>query len=110
MGKLLLGIVIGVLAVPVFAYLYLRLGLFPAETSAPPFPFGKELVAMGLRARIGIANEEKPRTAATDADYMEGAKVYREVCVICHGLSGDQTATAKGMYPQIGRASCRKGV
>jgi hypothetical protein len=32
MGKLILGIIIGVLTVPALAYLYLRLGMFPAET------------------------------------------------------------------------------
>jgi thiosulfate dehydrogenase len=100
MGKFILGVIMGVLAVPAFAYLYLRLGLFPVETSAPPFPFEKTLAAMGLSARIGKASTDQPPVPPTDADYTAGAKVYQETCAVCHGLlNGDKTPTARGMYP-----------
>jgi mono/diheme cytochrome c family protein len=111
MGKLILGIIIGVVTVPAVAYLYLRLGMFPAETSAPPFPFEKTLAAMGLSRRIGKAATDQPLAPANDADYMEGAKVYRETCAVCHGLpNGDKTPTAKGMYPPPPQLMHGKGV
>ena len=111
MAKFILGVIIGVLAVPAFAYLYLRLGMFPVETSAPPFPFEKKMAAMGLDARIGKAGEEQPPSPPTEADYLEGAKVYRETCAFCHGLpNGDKTPTAKGEYPPPPQLMHGKGV
>ena len=111
MAKFLLGAILGVLAVPALAYLYLRLGMFPAETSAPPFPFEKQLASMGLSARIGKAVDDKAPAPPTPEAYMDGAKVYRETCAVCHGLpNGDKTPTAKGMYPPPPQLMHGKGV
>ena len=111
MAKFILGVLLGVLAVPAFAYLYLRLGLFPAETSSPPFPLEKTLAGMGLNARIGKASADQPPAPATEADYTAGAKVYQETCAVCHGLlNGDKTPTAKGMYPPPPQLLHGKGV
>jgi thiosulfate dehydrogenase len=111
MRKFILGVIAGVFAVPAFAYLYLRLGLFPVETSAAPFPFEKTSAAMGLSARIGKASADLPPIPATDADYSVGARVYRETCAVCHGLlNGDKTPTARGMYPPPPQLMHGKGV
>jgi mono/diheme cytochrome c family protein len=37
---------------------------------------------------------------ATEANFLAGARIYREQCSVCHGLPGQpQSAIAKGMYP-----------
>ena len=52
MGKFVLGLLLGLLLIPLGGYLYLKLGLAPAATAASPMPFEKTLANMALQARI----------------------------------------------------------
>jgi thiosulfate dehydrogenase len=101
MGKFLLGLILGLVAVPAIVYLYFSSGSAPVATSAPPFPFERKLAHMALDARI---DKEMPKNApitADDAAYTAGAQVYKDHCAVCHGLPGQpQTAIAKGMFPK----------
>ena len=100
MKKLLLGFVLGVVVVLVGAFAYFGLGLAPVATSAPSMPFERLLAGMALHARI---SKEAPAQAPIPADepnLLAGARIYREQCSVCHGLSGQpETAIAKGMFP-----------
>ncbi len=111
MGKLVIGFIIGLILVPVIALLYIWLGYAPVATAAPPFPFEKKLAGMALNARI---DKEAPKQSPVPADephYVDGAKVYREHCAICHGLPGQpKTPTASGMYPPPPQLFHGKGV
>jgi thiosulfate dehydrogenase len=101
MGKFLLGLILGLVAVPAIVYLYFSSGSAPVATSAPPLPFERKLAHMALDARI---DKEMPKNApitADDAAYTTGAQVYKDHCAVCHGLPGQpQTAIAKGMFPK----------
>jgi len=95
------GFVIGLLVVPIGAWLYLMLGYAPVATSAPPMPFETYLAKAALRARI---DKEAPRehpAPSTEPDYVTGARLYREHCAVCHGLPDQpKTAIANGMFPK----------
>jgi thiosulfate dehydrogenase len=97
-----LGLLLGLLAVPVMVYTYFASGGAPVATSAPAMPLERMLARRALHARM---DKEMPKGAppvsADDAAYTAGARVYKEHCAVCHGLPGQaQTAIAKGMFPK----------
>jgi mono/diheme cytochrome c family protein len=107
----LIGLVLGVLLVPVGAYIYMSAGHPPVATTDPDLPFEKMMVRKALGARI---NREMPKSVPIPADetnYLAGAQIYKEDCAVCHGLPGqDKTVIAKGMYPPPPQLFKGKGV
>jgi mono/diheme cytochrome c family protein len=100
MMKILLGFVLGLVVVLLGALLYFGLGLAPVATSAAPMPFARLLAGMALNARIKKEAPSKAPLPADEANLLAGARIYREQCGVCHGLSGQpETAIAKGMFP-----------
>src|SRR5580704_16935368 len=101
MRRFVLGLIVGLLAIPVAFYFYVSMGMMPVATSAPPILFEHKLAHMALDARI---DKEAPKTASITADeaaYTAGVQVYKDHCAVCHGLPGQaQTAIAKGMFPK----------
>jgi thiosulfate dehydrogenase len=102
MKKFILGLILGVIVVPVLGYLYFASGSVPVATSAPPMPFERALARTALHARM---EKEMPKgappVAADEAAYTAGALIYKDHCAVCHGLPGQtQTAIAKGMFPK----------
>ena len=101
MAKFIIGLVIGLILVPLVVYVYFSSGSAPVATSAPPMPFERTFARMALHARL---DKEMPKSAPVNADeaaYTAGAQVYKDHCAVCHGLPGQpQTAIAKGMFPE----------
>ena len=101
MKTFVVGLVIGVLALPVFGWLYFRFGFAPVATASSPMPFEKKLAHMALNARV---RKEAPKTVpiqVSEANYQSGAHLYRSQCAVCHGLPGQEAApTSKGMFPR----------
>ena len=101
MKLLLVGLLLGICALPVFGLLYFRFGFAPVATAASPMPFEKQLAHMALNARI---EKEAPKAIPiqpSEENYLAGARIYRSNCAVCHGLPS-QTAepTSKGMFPR----------
>ena len=101
MGKFLIGLILGLIAIPAGVYFYFSSGTAPVATSAAPMPFEKTFARMALHARM---EKEMPKSAPIPADeaaYVAGAQVYKEHCALCHGVAGQaQTAIAQGMFPK----------
>jgi mono/diheme cytochrome c family protein len=101
MRAFLIGLILGLIAVPAVVYFYFSSGAAPVATSAPPMPFEKAFARMALHAHV---EKEMPKSAPITADesaYMAGAQVYKDHCAVCHGLPGQPvTAIAKGMFPK----------
>lgn len=97
----LLGLIIGLIIVPITVYCYFRFGYAPVATGAAAMPFEKTFARMGLHAKM---DKEYPRTVpiqGTPENFMAGAHIYREHCAVCHGVAGQHpTSVAKGMYPR----------
>ena len=109
--RFILGVIVGVLLVPVFIYFYFRFGYAPVATNAPPIPFERTLAHLGLDARIEHDSPKNAPFQPTDADFRNGAQLYRQHCAVCHGGWGTpKTATANGMYPKPPQLLGRKGV
>lgn len=100
MMRWLVGFICGLLVLPLIGFFYLRLGYFPVAASAPPLPLERYIAQMALHIKI---DREMPRSTpltATEANFLAGAKTFREHCAVCHGLPGQpQSAIAKGMFP-----------
>ena len=111
MGKFLFGLIVGVLLLPAVVYLYFSRGIAPVATSGPPMPFEKTFARMALHARLDKEMQKTVPIAADDAAYTAGAQVYKEHCAVCHGLpSGQETAIARGMFPDPPKLLQGKGV
>lgn len=101
MKKFLIGLIVGLVAVPALVYSYFSSGSAPVATSAPPMPFERMLASKALHARL---DKEMPATVPISADaaaYAAGVPIYKENCAVCHGLPGQpKSAVAKGMFPK----------
>ena len=97
-GKVVLGFVLGVLAVAAVVFVDLRFGAVPVAVADAAFPLEKQVVRVPMQARI--EREKKDPPFGTSEDVFEGgAKVYRAQCASCHGTPGHDVAFAKDMYP-----------
>jgi thiosulfate dehydrogenase len=107
----LIGLIVGVLLIPVGAYLYFTGGYAPVATSSAPMPFEEMLASKALDARIEKEMPKNVPIEPTEANFMAGAAVYKEQCAVCHGLPGaSKTAIAVGMFPHPPQLFQGKGV
>lgn len=111
MSKFVVGLIVGLLIVPVTVFIYFAAGIAPVATAAPPMPFEKMFASMALHARIDKEMPKSAPIAADEAAYSAGAQIYKEDCAVCHGLPGQApTAIAKGMFPKPPKLMEGKGV
>lgn len=109
--RFILGVIFGIGLLIAAVYSYFYLGYAPVATAAPPIPFEIKLAHAALNAQIAKEAPKSVPFQATDADLQDAAHQYREHCAMCHGLmTGDKTATAKGMFPKPPQLLQGKGV
>jgi thiosulfate dehydrogenase len=98
--KFVIGVIVGVLLVPAWAYLYFTQGSAPVATTDSDMPFEHFLAHKALEARI---DKEMPKTVPiqpSEANYLAGADLYKQHCAVCHGVPlSPKSAIASGMYP-----------
>jgi len=95
-----IGLILGILILPIGFYAYVKTGMIPVATSDPPMPFEKTLANDGLHARLKKEAPQKNLSAFTEADLVGGAQVYQTNCAFCHGLPGQASSGAsRGMFP-----------
>ncbi len=102
MGKLIAGIVVGVLLVLAAEYLFLTQGGMPVATRGGPLPLEQFMASRALHVAMAKdANTPSP-IAPDEANLLGGAKVYRAQCEVCHGQPDQKTASAiaRGMFPR----------
>lgn len=110
--KFLLGLILGLLILPVCAYLYFHFGHPPVAVADQPFPFEKQIVHVPLNARIKREMPASAPLSPTAPNLTAGAQIYRENCAVCHGLQGHPSPFAGHMYPHAPQlwAKHRNGV
>jgi thiosulfate dehydrogenase len=97
---LVVGIVLGILLVFVGGYFYFASGQVPVATKSPEMLFEHKLARVALHAYLNRQPHPEPPTPADEKNFIEGAKLYKEHCAVCHGLPGQpKTAIADGMFP-----------
>ena len=99
MGRILLGIVLGVILAPVAVVAWLYFGQAPVAVADPPFPQERLLAGVPLHARIDRELIKTPPIQADEDNLVAGAQVYRDQCASCHGFHGKPSAFGPHMYP-----------
>ncbi len=100
MVKFILGLILGIVLAPLFVVLYLVSGYAPAAASDPPMPFETTIAKTALHKKIESEMPKSVPIQVTDATYVDGVRVYKMECAMCHGLP-DKPApdVAQGMFP-----------
>src|SRR5580692_431705 len=98
--RFFIGLLIGLLVVPLGIAAYLSFGSLPVATSDAPLPFEERIVHLPLHARIDRELVKTPPIEASPTNLEIGAHIYRQQCAVCHGLYGRTIKFAKNMYPQ----------
>ena len=100
MKGFVLGIVVTLVALAGGAYLFVKTGGIPMDTTAPPLPLEKTVAGMALQASMGHAADQKNPLPFNDETMLAAARKYKQNCAVCHGVPGQPpTAIAKGMFP-----------
>jgi mono/diheme cytochrome c family protein len=107
----IVGLILGLILVPICVFAYFITGSAPVATSAPPLPFEKTLAHGALNARVAREMPKSIPLSADEPNFMAGAAVYRDNCAVCHGIPGGApTPVARGMYPKPPKLLEGKGV
>ena len=80
MGRVFLGILLGIVLVPLALLGWLKFGDVPVAVADPPLPQERLLTGMPLHARIDREMVQKPPILADEADLIAGAETYRDQC------------------------------
>jgi mono/diheme cytochrome c family protein len=99
MGRIVLGIVLGMVLVPVAVLAWLRFGKAPVAVSDPPLPQERLITGVPLHARIDREMVKTPPVQADEANLVSGAQIYRDQCAACHGYHGKPSSFGAHMFP-----------
>ncbi len=101
MAKLIVGVIIGFLLVPVLFYLYCVSGHAPVATSSSPMPLETFFAKTALHATISREAPKTHSTRASEGELRAGVDIYHHNCEVCHGLPGAPASDiSKGMFPR----------
>ncbi len=100
MGRIILGIILGVLLVPVAVLGWFRFGHPPVAVGDAPLPMEKQITEVPLQARIDSELVKTPPIQADEGNLVSGAEVYRNECAACHGYHGKPSPFAAHMFPK----------
>ena len=99
MGRLLLGVLIGIILVPVAGWTYLKYGHPPVAVADQPFPFERFITHVPLRARVEYEQVTNPPVKADEDTLVAGAHIYAQECGVCHGYHGQASRFGMHMFP-----------
>jgi thiosulfate dehydrogenase len=99
MIRFLLGVVIGVLLLPIGAWYWFTHGRPPVAVADASLPFERLITSVPLRARIEKEMPPAIPVTANEAAFVAGAHIYREQCSFCHGVYGSPSKIGGHMLP-----------
>jgi len=107
--KFFFGLIVGLLILPVGAWVYIHAGRLPVAVADSPFPFERQIVRAPLHARIDAEMPKSAPIEASETNLAAGAQVYREQCAACHGLDGRPSDFGAHMYPKAPQLWAKHG-
>ena len=99
MLRLLFGIVVGILILPLAVWLWLTRGHPPVAVADAALPFERVITSTPLHARINLELPKTVPVEANEATFVAGAHIYREQCAFCHGVYGNPSKVGRQMFP-----------
>ncbi len=101
MKSFVIGLIVGLLVLPLAFGVYVASGRAPVATSDSPMPFEAALAGAGLYARIKREAPTRDVSSVATAELVSGADVYQKNCAFCHGLPGQVAPpVAQGEFPK----------
>ncbi len=92
-------LVLGILIVPLFAWVYLNYGHPPVAVADPSFPMEARIVSKPLSNRIKAEMPSSSPIPINDTTLATGAAIYVKQCSFCHGIPGTPSKIGAEMYP-----------
>ena len=99
MGRFVLGVILGIILVPVVVLLYLKFGRVPVAVNDPPLPQERLVTSVPLNARIDSELVKNPPVQADEAAFVSGAHIYSDNCAVCHGFHNKPSKFGLHMFP-----------
>ncbi|HXA78678.1 MAG TPA: cytochrome c [Candidatus Acidoferrales bacterium] len=101
MKSFVIGLVVGLLILPLAFGVYVATGRMPVATSDPPIPFEAAIAGAALYARIRREAPTRNVSGSATSELVSGANVYQKDCAFCHGLPGQAVPpVAQGEFPK----------
>ncbi len=100
MRRFILGLLLGLIALPVAAWGWLRFGNPPVAVRDPRLPAEQQIVQVPLNARIDREMPAKSSLDPSPVNLLLGAHVYQSECATCHGGYGYNSSLATAMFPE----------
>jgi thiosulfate dehydrogenase len=101
MKSFVIGLIVGLLILPLVFAAYALSGRMPAAASDSPMPFEAVLAGAGLYARIHREAPTRDVSGFATGELVSGADVYQKNCAMCHGLPGQAVPpVALGEFPR----------
>jgi mono/diheme cytochrome c family protein len=100
MGRIILGIVIGLVLAPCIVLGWFKWGNPPVAVADKPLPFERNIVAVPMHARIDREMVKDPPIQPDEQNFIAGAHIYQEQCAACHGFHGKSSDFAAHMFPR----------
>jgi thiosulfate dehydrogenase len=99
MGRVLLGVMLGIVLVPVCLLAWLYFGSVPVAVADPPLFQERLLTGIPLHARIHRELKKSPVITPDESNLVSGAHIYSEKCAACHGFHGKPSKVGGYMFP-----------
>lgn len=100
MGRILFGVIIGILLIPVLGYCWFKFGHPPVAVTDPPLPFERFVTHIPLNARINSEMIHNAPIPADESNFVAGAQIYHQQCAACHGIPGKPSSFGQYMFPR----------
>jgi thiosulfate dehydrogenase len=97
--RFVLGLIVGIVLVPLVVLAWFRFGHVSVAVSDPPLPEERLFTIVPLDARIDREMIANPPLQANEATFLAGAHIYSEQCAVCHGFYGKPSAFGRNMFP-----------
>ena len=99
--KFLIGLIVGLLILPLLILLYAMSGHFPVATADPPLPGEASIAGAGLVGRIKREAPNRDVSNFATSELASGANIYQNNCAMCHGLPNQQVPpVGQGEFPR----------
>jgi thiosulfate dehydrogenase len=99
--RFLIGLIVGLLILPVLFAFYALSGRMPVAATDRALPFEADLASAGLYARIRREAPNRNVANFAPSELVTGADIYQKNCAMCHGLPNQEVPpVGLGEFPR----------
>lgn len=99
MVRIFIGIILGIILVPLACLAWLHYGKVPVAVTDRPLPRERRIIGIALHTRIDRELIQKPPIEPDEQAFIAGAHIYAEKCAVCHGFHGKPALIGRNMFP-----------